>query len=150
MATFPTTFRSDSGRIHRDHQALLNEFLELDGALDALGGDASAFANPDPAATVRRYSRHLAQVLPGHFQHEEHTVLETVARISPELAQFSSAMRRAHDALRRRLLEFCHAAQELENGYEASVAAVKESGKRLAREMAAHIALEEDQLDGFL
>lgn len=79
-------------------------------------------------------------------------MLETVAGISPELAEFSRQMRQAHDALRRRLLEFCHAAQELETGYDAdaSVAAVQESGKLFIREMAAHIALEEDQLDGFL
>lgn len=152
MATFPTTFCSDSSRMHRDHQALRDELRELDAALDGLGSDSGAFANPDPVAAVRRCSRHLAEVLPGHFRREEDTVLDTVARISPELAEFSRQMRQAHDALRLRLLEFCHAAQDLEAGLglTASVVAVKRSGKLLAREMASHIALEEDQLDGFL
>ncbi len=152
MATFPITFRSDSSRIHRDHYALRDELLVLEAALDGLGADAGIHTGPLPSTTVRGCCRHLAEVLPGHFRHEETTMLETVAGISPELAEFSRQMRQAHEALRRRLLEFCHAAQELETGYDAdaSVAAVKQSGKRFVAEMTAHIALEEDQLDGFL
>ncbi|MBZ5648377.1 MAG: hemerythrin domain-containing protein [Acidobacteriia bacterium] len=152
MATFPITFRSDSNRIHCDHRVLINELIELDGALDALGGDSGVLADRAPAAKVRRCSRHLAEALPDHFRHEEATVLDTVARVSPELAEFARQMRHEHDQLRRRLLEFCHAAQELEAGHDiaGSVEAVKESGKQLARDMTSHIALEEQQLDGFL
>jgi len=152
MATFPTNFRSDTARIHRDHQALVPQLVELDSALDELAGSAQVFANLYSAEKVCRCGRFLAEALPEHFSREEQSLFTTVAEVSPELDEFAREMRRQHDQLRQLLSDFSRAVQALEGGDDlaASVDLVKEKGKLLAREMSEHIALEENQLGGFL
>jgi hypothetical protein len=44
----------------------------------------------------------IADWLPKHYQHEETTVLDTIARLSPELASFARKMKRQHDEMRVR------------------------------------------------
>ncbi len=150
MATFPRSFGADSARIHRDHQALVGELNTLDGALDELAGGTGVFANLHSAETICRCGQRLAEVLPEHFSREETTLLETVAQISPELAEFTREIRQQHEELRQRVAEFSRALKELEAGSEKAIDAVREAGKALAREMTRHIALEENQLGGFL
>ncbi len=150
MATFPTTFRADSAKVHDEHQAVAQELLELEAALDELTATA------DPAAVrtsckVCASGRRLAEIMPEHFTREEQTVLATVAAVSPELTEFAREMTRQHDRMRLHLLEFCSALKEMEDsGREEAVARVKELGHGLAREMRHHITLEDFELDGFL
>jgi iron-sulfur cluster repair protein YtfE (RIC family) len=151
MATFPNTFRSDSARIHGEHQELLAQLTELDAALEALG-PSTLSADPLGAGRLRRSVTDLEQLLPGHFRREEATLLDAVAPVSPELAEFARQMRHEHQRFTARLREFAVAVADLEAGNHggASVRKVREAGELLAHDLAAHIALEESQLDGFL
>lgn len=147
MASLSIDFRIASEKIHGEHQALIEELRELDGALDEL---ASA---PDLAATAQqvcRCGKTLFDLLPGHFTREETTVLATVARVSPELAEFAREMRRQHDRLRFRLDEFCRAVEATERGGDHAIEQLCERGKLLARELVDHVMLEEEELGGFL
>lgn len=152
MATFPASFPADSEKVHCEHQALITELGELDAALDELICDSQVFADLAPARKVCACGRHLADTLPEHFRREEAAILNPVARVSPELAEFTQEMRRQHQALRARLADFCRALEALEaaQDLDQAVAYVKQQGKQLAREMSNHIALEENQLGGFL
>ena len=144
MATFPSSFRIDSARIHGEHQQLLVELAEMVAALEAL--------DPLSVGRLRRSAARLQQSFPGHFQREEATLLDAVAPVSPELAEFSRQMRQEHQHFLERLSAFTLAAAALESGDHdgASLRQVRQTGETLARDLAAHIALEESQLDGFL
>jgi len=48
----------------------------------------------------------IAEWLPKHYAHEETTVLETIAKMSPELASFAREMKRQHNEMRVRLESF--------------------------------------------
>ena len=151
MATFPSSFRIDSARIHGEHQQLLVELAEMVAALEALG-PSTLSVDPLGAARLRRSAARLQQSLPGHFRLEEVTLLDAVAPVSPELAEFSRQMRQEHQHFIERLSEFALAVAGLESGDHggASLRQVQQTGETLARGLAAHIALEESQLDGFL
>lgn len=152
MATFTPAFRTDTKKVHFEHQALITELTELDAALDELVCYSEVYANLATAQQVCRCGRHLAEVLPAHFGREEATVLTTVARVSPELAAFAIEMKHQHDQLRARLISFCRAVEQLEaaQDLDEAICNVKEQGKALARELTNHVVLEENQLGGFL
>lgn len=151
MATFPNTFRRDSARIHGDHQELLSQLLEFSAALEAMGLSPLS-VDPIGAGRVRRCANALQRLLPGHFLREEATLLDAVAPVSPELAEFSRQMHQEHRQFTARLNEFAGAVAQLEAGDHGgpSLRAVQETGEVLAHDLAAHIELEESQLDGFL
>ncbi len=151
MATFPIGFRSDSTRIHGEHQQLLAQLADLAAALEALG-PSTLSVDPLGAGRLRRSLARLEQLLPAHFRHEENTVLDAVAPVSPELAEFSRQMRQQHQRFTGRLKEFAGAVARLEAGNhgEPSPRQVQQAGEELANDLATHIALEEDQLNGFL
>jgi hemerythrin-like domain-containing protein len=150
MATFPSNFRTDSRQIHADHQALATELLHLDSALDQLG--EGVLSQLDTAEDVARCGHRLAELLPEHFRREETLLFGTVAQVSPELREFSREMRHQHDLLRQRLIEFHNALEQMSHGKDVGTAVehVRETGRLLAKEMSEHMAVEEDQLDGFL
>ncbi len=152
MATFPVSFRSDSDRIHGEHKALFVEITEFQQALDDLACGGEVFANLYGTERLGHHGRRLANLLPDHFQREEATLLPTIAHVSPELEEFAGEVRREHMQLRERLAEFCHVLDRLESGDDAAetVDALKKTGRALAHELNAHIALEESQLGGFL
>lgn len=151
MATFPTTFRSDSERIHSEHRQLLALLAELAAALEAMG-PSTLSVDPLGTGRVRRSAIRLQDFLPAHFRREEATLFDAVAPVSPELAEFARQMRREHQQFSARVAGFTRAVAEFEGGDHGggSVTALKEAGEILAQELASHIALEEQQLDGFL
>ena len=151
MATFPASFRSDSAAIQGDHQRLLSALADLVAALESLAPNALSL-DPWGAARLRRSLAGLLTALPGHFRREETALLDTVAPVSPELAEFARQMRAEHRRFTARLNGFAAglAALEAGNGAGRTFLSVKEDGEGLARDLAAHIALEEKQLDGFL
>lgn len=151
MATFPISFRTDSARIHGEHQQLLAQLADLAAALEAMG-PSSLSVDPLGAGRVRRCATALQQALPAHFRREEATVLDAVAPVSPELAEFARQMRHEHQQLSARVSAYVAAVAEIEAGDHggASLGKVKQAGEVLAHDLAAHIALEEHQLDGFL
>jgi len=152
MATFSQAFRSVSNRVHNDHEAIINELTELDTALDDLAGCSARFAYRAAMERVSRCGQRLSQMLPEHFVREETSLLDTVAKVSPELSDFAREMRGQHHTLRGRLGEFCIAVQKLENDTNRTqaVSDVNECGKTFASELRAHVLLEESELDGFL
>ena len=152
MATFPVSFRSDSDRIHRDHQALFAELASFEQALEDVGSGGEVFANLYGTERIGHHGRRLATLLPEHFQREERTLLPTIAHVSPELEEFAGEVRREHHQLRDRLIEFCSVLERLESGddFAETVTALKKAGRTLAHDLNAHIALEETQLGGFL
>ncbi len=151
MATFPISFRSDSARIHGEHQELLRQLADFISALEALG-PSTLSVDPLGAGRLRRSASRLEVFLPSHFRREEATLLDAVAPISPELAEFARQMRREHEHFTARMKAFAAQVAELETGNHggAGLRKVQEAGEVLAQDLAEHIALEENQLDGFL
>jgi len=151
MATFPNTFRSDSARIHNEHQQLLMRLADLAVALEALGPNTLS-VDPLGAGRLRRSLARLEEFLTAHFRREETTVLDAVVPVSPELAEFSRQMRLQHQGLAARVKEFAGAVARLEAGNHGQppLRQVQQAGEELTHDLATHIALEEEQLDGFL
>lgn len=151
MATFPASFRNHSAAIHGEHQQLLARLAELAAALEAMG-PSTVSVDPSGAGRVRRCVAALQELLPAHFQHEETALLAAVAPVSPELAEFARQMRQQHRHFVTRLNDFMTAVVAVESGDGGgrSLLSLKEEGELLAHDIAAHIALEEQQLDGFL
>lgn len=151
MATFPNSFRSDSARIHGDHQELLAQLADFLSAVEALG-PTTLSVDPLGAGRLRRSASRLERFLPAHFRREESTLFEAVAPVSPELAEFARQMRCEHQQFVVRLGRFVAEVAELEAGDHggAGLRKVQQAGELLAHDLAEHVALEEDQLDGFL
>ncbi len=151
MATFPSSFRSDSARIHGEHQELLLQLADFISSLEALG-PSTLSVDPLGAGRLRRSTSRLELALPAHFRREEATLLDAVAPVSPELAEFSRQMRHEHQRFTGRLSAFTAAVADLEAGDHggASLRKVQAEGETLAHDLVEHIALEENQLDGFL
>ncbi len=159
MGTFPASFRSASQKVHDDHESLVSELAELEAALDEL-------AHPAGAERICRRLRLLTQAVPAHFATEEVELLDVVAKVSPELKDFAGEMKRQHQSICALLLDFRLAAENLRqhnspvqgvegqghnaSKIEAAIVRLKEIGKSLAQELSNHVALEEDQLAGFL
>ena len=152
MASFAPGFRSVSNQVHCDHERLIDDLSELGDALDDLSGCSEIFAYRAAAERVSRCGQRLSQILPEHFLREETSLLDTIAKVSPELAEFAREMRSQHVALRSRLGEFCTAVQKLEHAgdYGDAVSSVNDSGRSLITEVREHVVLEETELDGFL
>ena len=152
MSRLTATFEAESERVHEDHQNLLHDLGELDRALDRLVCHSEVYANLASVEAVRRYGERLIERLPQHFAREEATVLATVSEVSPELAEFAREMKREHEQLRARLEAFCQALEQLRAWEELdeAICNVKEHGKGLTRQLGRHIALEENELRGFL
>ena len=151
MATFPSSFRTDSARIHGEHQELLLQLADFISALEALGPSTLSI-DPLGAGRLRRSAARLESYLPSHFRREEATLLDAVSPVSPELAEFARQMRHEHQQFTVRMSQFAAAVADLEAGDHggASLRKVQEAGEVLAHDLAEHIALEEHQLDGFL
>ena len=92
----------------------------------------------------------MAEWLPKHYAHEETTVLETIAKMSPELASFAREMKRQHAEMRLRLESFrdhiAHVGERRD--LDAALAELKQEGKDLTRMMRLHIAVEEKKFAG--
>jgi len=135
-----------------EHRELIVDLAGFDSAVQCLDCLARTAAYREAAQQLlhccRRLERRLSQRLSGKEQIE----VATVARISPEYAEFAGKLKREHQELCSRLANFSRAVQELEaagNAYEA-VRRIKEEGRRLAEQIGRHLAVERSQLAGFL
>ncbi len=152
MATLNPTFRSDTERIHREHQLLEHLLCELDAALDRLVCYGEVFADFSAAGLLRLYGRRLTKEFPEHCRREEATLLDPIAEVSPELAEFCSRMKGEHVDLLVRLAEFRAALDAFDRADDLSetMYRLKDQGKELTRELRRHVATEENELRGFL
>jgi hemerythrin-like domain-containing protein len=152
MASLSTAFCVDSEKVHCDHRVLLEELAELQWALDNLECYSEVYANLASVPRVQELGHKLIDSLPEHFTREERSLLTTVSKISPELAEFADEMKREHVELRARLAEFQKGLERLAEGDDVatSVCQVKDLGTDFALSLGAHVALEERQLSGFL
>ncbi len=152
MATLTASFRTETGKVHLEHQILAQMLRSLDAALDELVCYAEVFADLASAERVCRYGRQLVEKFPEHCRREEELVLGPVSEVSPELAEFCGEMKNEHAALMAQLATFGEALGELEKAEDLSEAVchLKERGKALTSELRRHVAYEERELSGFL
>jgi hypothetical protein len=145
MATATSTIQAETRVVQREHQVLMNELSELQNALDAMVCYSEVYANLASTDQVYRCGRHLLQWLPGHFDHEEATVLADIEKLGPEQAAFSIEMKAQHRNLRGRLERFCRAIEQFEDSEDlgGAIDELKDRGMAFSRELAAHMGAEE-------
>jgi len=135
-----------------EHRELIVELAGFDSAIQCLDCLAGVAANRQAAQHVlyccRRLERHLLE----RFSGKEQIDVATLARISPEYAEFARTLRLEHEELCSRLANFSRTVQELERAddpYEA-MHRLKEEGERLGERIGRHLAVERSQLAGYL
>ena len=145
MGSLDPTFHQEAVSIHREHEELVTQLDQLDAALDQIFCFAEIFTDLATANQARSRGAWLAEWLPKHYEHEETTVLQTIARMSPELASFAREMRRQHNEMRVRLESFCEHLAHLHESrdIEGAVNELKKEGSHLTRMMRLHMATEE-------
>jgi Hemerythrin HHE cation binding domain len=145
MASLDPTFHLETVTIHREHEELIAQLDQLDAALDQIFCFAEIFTDLATANQAVSRGKWLAEWLPKHYEREETTVLETIARMSPELSSFAREMKRQHAEMRVRLesfrdhLDHLNQSPDLEN----AVNELKKEGSYLTRMMRLHLATEE-------
>ena len=141
-------------RVHDDHESVMAELADLAYALDSLERYGQGFAQLSDTGELYRYGIRLCETIPDHFSREETWLQQEVAAISPELAEFAREMVHQHEKLRGELRDFRSALEQLRGAAEeelpAIIAGVRDQGWQVARNLAGHVALEEEQLSGFL
>jgi hypothetical protein len=150
LASLDPNFHQETVSIHHEHEELMTQLDQLDSALEQIVCYSEIFTDLATANQAMSRGKWIAEWLPKHYQHEETTVLNTIARMSPELASFAREMKRQHDEMRVRLESFRdHLARLNETGdLEAAVAELKHEGKDLTRAMRLHMAVEEKKFSG--
>ena len=152
MASLSPAFRVESRKIHQEHETIDQDLIELETALDHLVTRSKMRGQTVTAEKVLQCGRRLATYLPAHCAREEAMLFDTVANVSPQLAQFGVEMKRQHRELLRRLDSFILSLGHLESSEnrDNAVLHLKEEGCKLAAEFRQHIAAEERELSGFL
>ncbi|MCL5287326.1 MAG: hypothetical protein M1453_04930, partial [Acidobacteria bacterium] len=112
MAALNPVFQSDSERIHRDHQELLNELASLDLALEHMGSGPAQTRDTHSVVKARAITLAMTRRLPEVFMREENTLFKTVAQVSHELSLFVEEMKREHITLFAMVNSFCVAPDE--------------------------------------
>ncbi len=145
MASLDPNFHLETVSIHREHDELMAQLDRLDAALEQIVCYSEVFSDLATANQATSSGKWIAEWLPKHYAHEETTVLQTIARMSPELASFAREMKRQHTEMRIRLENLRdHIAHLGENrDLEAAVAELKQEGRDLTRMMRLHMAAEE-------
>ncbi len=145
MASLDPNFHLETVSIHREHEELMAQLDRLDAALEQIVCYSEIFSDLATANQATSSGKWIAEWLPKHYAHEETTVLQTIARMSPELASFAREMKRQHTEMRVRLENLRdHIAHLGENrDLEAAVAELKQEGRDLTRMMRLHMAVEE-------
>ena len=150
MASLDPNFHQETASLHREHEDLLARLDQLDAALEQIVCYSEIFTDLATANQATAQGKWMAEWLPKHHAHEETTVLQMMARMSPELASFAREMQRQHSELRIRLESFrdhiAHVGEQRD--LEAAVAELKREGKDLTRMMRLHIAVEENKFTG--
>ncbi len=145
MASLDPKFHEETVTIHQEHEELLARLDQLDAAVEQMVCYAEVFTDLATANQATSQGKWIAEWLPRHYEREETTVLETIARMSPELASFAREMKRQHNEMRLRLESFRDRIAHLsENAdLERAVNELKRDGKDLTRMMRLHMAAEE-------
>jgi hypothetical protein len=140
-----TLRRSDSERNHHEHEFLMKELRSLNKALNGLVCYPEVYADLGTAEQVHRCGRELREALPTHFAYEEQTVLEQVAALGPAWRIFALEMRRQHLVLQSKLEAFLAAVDRVAKAadLEDAVDELKQRGRELAKDLAAHMSTEE-------
>ena len=145
MSGLDPNFHQEAESIRREHEELLWQLDRLDAALDQIACYAELFTDLSTANQAASRGQWMAEWLPKHHAHEETTVLETIAKMSPQLASFAREMQRQHNEMRVRLENFrdhlaqLHEARDLEN----AVKDLKQEGSYLTRMMRLHLSAED-------
>ena len=152
MASLSPAFRIESKKIHQEHQTIDLDLLELESALDHLVPGSRLLGETAAADKILHCGRRLATYLPAHCAREEAMLFDTVADISPQLAQFGEEMKRQHRELLLRLDSFILSLGQLETAedHDGAILQLKREGCKLTEEFRRHIAAEERELSGFL
>jgi len=147
MACVDPNFHDESVNIHREHEELLAQLDRLEGALEQIVCYSEIFTDLATATEATSSGQWIAEWLPKHYAHEETTLLQTIARMSPELASFAREMKRQHAEMRLRLENLRdHIAHLGENReLEAAVAELKQEGRDFTRMVRLHMAAEENK-----
>jgi Hemerythrin HHE cation binding domain len=145
MASLDPNFHQETVSIHREHNQLIAQLDQMDAALEQIVCYSEAFAALSTADQALGCGKWIADWLPRHYAREETTVLDAIAKMSPELASFAREMQRQHREMRVKLESFRdHLAQLRETGdLDAAVAELKREGQDLTRAMRLHMAVEE-------
>jgi hypothetical protein len=145
MASLDPNFHEETVNIHQEHEELLARLDQLDGAVEQMVCYAEVFTDLATANQAANQSKWMAEWLPRHYEREETTVLETIAKMSPELASFAREMKRQHNEIRLRLESFRERIAHLTGSadLERAVNELKKDGKDFTRMMRLHMAAEE-------
>jgi len=145
MGSLDPAFHVETLNIHREHEELIKQLDLLDAALDQLFSFAEFFSDLATANQASASGKWMAEWLPRHYEREETTVLETMAKMGPDLASFAREMKRQHNEMRLRLETFReHLARLNESSdIEGAVNELKQEGSYFTRMMRLHMAAEE-------
>jgi hypothetical protein len=126
----------------------MKELKALDRALNGLVCYPEVYADLGTAEQVYGCGRELRDAVPTHFAYEEQLVLEQVAALGPQWKTFAQEMRRQHLLLQSKLEAFLAAVDGLADAadLESAVDELKQRGRELARDLAAHMSTEERRL----
>lgn len=152
MATLTPAFRTESGKIHEEHTAILTALDALERALERLVAPPGTPAETQAVNAVCEMGRGLVRTLPEHCRHEEEKLHGPVREVSAELAEFCALMQREHEAMSAQLWKFAAAVDALETAPNDADAAnrLKRQGVTFVQRLRQHIELEEHELSGFL
>jgi hemerythrin-like domain-containing protein len=150
MPKLDPEFHDEASGLHREHEELITQLDKLESALEQMVCYTEVLTDVAMANQAAASGKWMAEWLPRHYAREETTVLEMIARMSPELAAFAREMKRQHGEMRVRLENFReHIANMSERGdLETAVAELKREGKDFTRMMRLHIAVEEKKFSG--
>jgi exonuclease VII large subunit len=138
-------FHEETVSIHKEHEELVAQLDQMDAALEQIVCYSEIFTDLATANQALSRGKWMAEWLPRHYEHEETTVLATIAKMSPELASFAREMKRQHNEMRVRLENFRDRMEHLSetSDLEDAVNQIKKDGTNLTRMMRLHMAAEE-------
>jgi exonuclease VII large subunit len=145
MASLDPKFHEETVSIHKEHEELVAQLDQMDAALEQIVCYSEIFTDLATANQALSRGKWMAEWLPRHYEHEETTVLATIAKMSPELASFAREMKRQHNEMRVRLENFRDRMEHLSEttDLEDAVNQIKKDGTNLTRMMRLHMAAEE-------
>lgn len=145
MGSLDPQFHQEALSIHREHEQLIAQLDRLEAGLEQIVCYSEIFTDLATANQAIASGKWIAEWLPRHCSHEETTVLETFAKMSPELASFAREMKRQHRELRLRLETLRDHISHLNerSDLETAVAELKREGKDLTQKMRLHMAAED-------
>jgi hypothetical protein len=144
MASLDPKFHEETVSIHKEHEELVAQLDQMDAALEQIVCYSEIFTDLATANQALSHGKWMAEWLLRHYEHEETTVLATIAKMSPELASFAREMKRQHNEMRVRLESFRDRMEHLSetSDLEDAVNQIKKDGTNLTRMMRLHMAAE--------